>query len=157
MHFGGTANSAGSGFRKADKADFSFLHQFGHAADRFFDRHVRIDAMLVKQVDRVNAKPLQRSLASPSGVLRATIYSRRRVSIPAHRELGGDHQAVAPTFDGGADKLLVAKRPVHLGGVEKGNAEVDRLMNRSCRDVVVGHAVLDVAVTDHRHAADTNC
>ena len=80
----------------------------------------------------------------------------RLVAVPAHGEFGGDDQAVAPALDRAADQLLVGEGAIHLGGVEEGDAEVDRLVDGADRDVVVGMAVDDVAAADHRHAADAD-
>src|SRR3546814_1066734 len=49
---GGTAQRFGPGFRKRDVADLALLHQLHHPADGFLDRHRRIDAVLVEEVDR---------------------------------------------------------------------------------------------------------
>ena len=53
-----------------------FLDQLLHRSRDLFDRHVRIDAMLVEQVDRVGAEPPQR-------VLDAGLIASGRLSSPA--------------------------------------------------------------------------
>ena len=52
------------------------------------------------------------------------------------RELGGDDEAVALALDRLAEQLLVGERPVHLGGVEEGDAEIDRAVDGGDRFVV---------------------
>ena len=48
------------------------------------------------------------------------------VGVEGEAELGGDDHPVADGFEGFADQLFVDERPVHLGGVEKGDAPLDR-------------------------------
>ena len=156
MDFRGAAHGLGGGFGEADVADLALLHQLGHAAHGLLDRHVGIDAVLIEQVDGVDAQPPQRALAGAAGVFRAAVGADGGVAVPLHRELGGDHQPLAPALDRRADQLLVAEGPVHLGGVEEGDAEVDRLVDRAGGGVVIGVAIVDVAIADHRHAADAD-
>src|SRR5204863_8428417 len=52
------------------------------------------------------------------------------------------------------DQLLIMERPVNLGGVEEGDAEVDRAVDGRDRFLVGRLAVFDIAVANHRHAAD---
>jgi hypothetical protein len=71
-----------------------------------------------------------------------------RVDVPA--ELGGDHHAVFYWRERFANEFLVDIRPVDLGGVEEGDAEVDG----SADDVEHLRPVGSVAVTaGHAHAA----
>src|SRR5438874_9581680 len=49
----------GRRFRQSQIADLSRPHQFRHSANRFFDRHLRIDAMLVVQIDGSYPQTLQ--------------------------------------------------------------------------------------------------
>ena len=47
-----------AGLRESEKAHLPGAHQLGHRADDVLDRHGRIDAMLVEQVDVVGPQPL---------------------------------------------------------------------------------------------------
>ena len=49
---------------KAEVANLPRLDELGHRADRLFDRRVRVDAMLVVEIDRVDAETLQRGVAA---------------------------------------------------------------------------------------------
>ena len=73
---------------------------------------------------------------------------RRRIAHDA--ELGREHDAVAPAADRAADQLLVRERPVHVGRVEEGHAELERAVDRRDRFGVVAGAV----ELGHAHAAE---
>jgi hypothetical protein len=125
-------------------------HQFRHGADGLFDRHGGVDPVLVVEIDVVDAEPLQRGVARAAHVLRLAIDGTSAVSATFHRELGGDHDLVAPVGDGPADELLVRERAVHVCGVEEEATEVDSAMyHRDRFGVVVGAVELA-----HAHAAE---
>jgi hypothetical protein len=42
---------------ESDVTDLAFLDQLGHCADGLLDRHVRVDAVLVVEVDVVGSEP----------------------------------------------------------------------------------------------------
>src|SRR5262249_54524863 len=115
-----------------------------------------IDAMLIEQIDGLDAQPFQRSFASPPRIGRTAVDADWPVAVEAIGEFCRDDQAVAPSLDRATDQLLIAERTIHLGGVEEGDAKVDRLVDRANRLIVVGPAIVDIAVADHRHAADAD-
>ena len=112
-----------------------------------------IDAMLVVEVDVVDAEAVQRRRRSLPHVLRAAVDARGRLpSCLAHvAELGGEHDLVAAAADRLADQLLVGEGAVHIGGVEKIDAEIERAMDRGDRLVVVAAAI----ELGHAHAAES--
>src|SRR5438132_9628276 len=62
--------------------------------------------------------------------------------------------AVAAALEGPADQFLICERAVDLGGVEVGDAQIQRPMDRADRFCVA--ACPDVVVTGHRHGAESN-
>ena len=60
MHFVGTADRGGTGFGEAKRFHLALLDEVGHGSDRIFDRHVRVDAVLVEKVDLFDAEPSKR-------------------------------------------------------------------------------------------------
>ena len=56
---------------EAEVAHLALAHELGHGADRLLDRHRRVDAVLVVEVDVVDAEPLQRRLARAAARTRA--------------------------------------------------------------------------------------
>ncbi len=51
----GSTKGAGGSFGHADVADFTFADEIPHSSDRFFNRSVRIDSMLIVQINMINA------------------------------------------------------------------------------------------------------
>jgi hypothetical protein len=69
----GTADVSAAGLRKTEK---SYLPQVDQITDRvghLLDRHVGIDAVLIRQVDIVGAKPAQGALHRLTNLLRPSI------------------------------------------------------------------------------------
>ena len=66
----GAADGGGRGFGEAEVFDLAGLDELGHGADGVFDGGVGIDAMLVVEVDVVEAKALEAGVAGLVDVLR---------------------------------------------------------------------------------------
>ena len=82
-------------FGKSEVLDLACLDQFLHRAGDVFDGHVRINPMLIEQVDGLDPEPLERAFDGLLDVLRPAIQARRSRPIIAatqiEPELGGDH------------------------------------------------------------------
>jgi len=78
-----------------------------------FDRHIEIDAMLVEQVDDLDAEPLQRRIADLTDVLGPAIHAGvfACLGIDHETELGGDHHLAAHWLQRLADDFLVGEGP----------------------------------------------
>ena len=63
MHLVRAANGLGRRLGQAEMAHLALAHEVRHRADRLFDRHLRIDAMLIIQIDDIDPEPLQRRVA----------------------------------------------------------------------------------------------
>ena len=122
------ANRLHAGFRQAEVLDLAFLNQVLHCSGDVFDRHVRVDTMLIEQIDRIDLEPLERSLGDFFDVLRAGYPGRsacaRRVELEP--ELRRDHHLIADGSERLADEFFVGERSVDFGGIEKGDAAFDR-------------------------------
>ncbi len=121
LHGMGTADGLHAGLRQAEMPDLALADQVLHGAGDVFDRHVRVDAMLIEEVDDIGLEPLQRSLGDLPDVLRpaveAALLAGLRIDIEA--EFGGDHDLLAEGRQRFADKLLVGERAVDFRGVEE--------------------------------------
>ena len=108
------------------------------APDRLLDRRVRIDPVLVVEVDVVGTEPPERSLEGGADVGRGAVeVARTTASVGEHAELGGQHHLVAATPDGPADEFLVGERPVDLGGVDQRHPQIERTVDGADGLVVV--------------------
>ena len=69
----GAADAIRRGLGQADKADFALRHQLRHRPHRILHRHRRIGAVLIIQVDDIDAEPLQAGAAGFDDVLGAPV------------------------------------------------------------------------------------
>lgn len=144
-----------------DVADLARLDQVVQRLHRLLDRGVRVEAVDLVEVDVVGAQAPQavvdlghHRLAGESGA----------VGPGAHPavHLGREHDVVAAGEIGQclADDLLAGAVGVHVGGVEEGDAGLQRLPDQRTRGRLVegplvrapvGHAVGHAAQADPRH------
>jgi len=73
--------------RQAERADLAGRDERGHRADGLLDRNVGVEAMLVEQVDHIDAEPLQRCVRHRAHVFRPAVEAgcadrERRASTP---------------------------------------------------------------------------
>ena len=141
----------GRGLRQSQIAHLAGRDQVGHRADGVLDRRRRVDAVLIVEVDGVDAEPLQRSVAGLAHVLRPAVDAERLAVGVAHEpELRGHDDLRAPVADRLADEAFVGVRPVDVGGVEQGHTEVDRAMDGGDGSGTIGGAI----ELRHAHAAE---
>jgi hypothetical protein len=139
------------GLAEPEEADLPLLHELGHRPDRLLDWHLRVDAVLVVEVDVIGAEPLERRLAGAADVLGGAVDAEAVAALVADvAELRGEHDLVAPAADGVADEPLVGERAVHVGRVEEVDAEVERAVDRRDRLRIVAAGV----EVGHPHAAE---
>ena len=113
-------NRRRTGFRQAEVLDLALLNQLLDGAGDILDRHTQIDAVLIEQVDRVDAKALQRRFGDFLDVLRPAVHVERRLAgTDVRPELRRDGHLPLERFQRLADELLVREGPVNLGGVEE--------------------------------------
>src|SRR5712692_9009500 len=60
-------------FRKPEVLDLTFLNQIPHRSRHVFDWHVRINAMLIEQIDGIGLESLERRFGDLLHVLRPAI------------------------------------------------------------------------------------
>jgi hypothetical protein len=131
--------------------DLAGLDEPGHRADRVLDRRLGIDAVLVVQIDVIDAEPLEARIACLPHVLGLAVDPALAVHH-RDRELGREHDLVALALDRLADEDLVGVRAVHVRGVEQRDAELERAVDDLCRLVVVARAI----ERRHPHAPETD-
>src|SRR6266511_1468055 len=147
------ADGGGRRFRQAEVPHLARFDELGHRADRLLDRRVRVDAVLVVEVDVVNAEPPERGVARLPNVLRVAADAEALAIRPADvAELRGQHDLVAPAGNRPPDELLVREWPIHVGCVEEGHAELERAVDRRDRLALVGAPV----ELRHAHTAEAD-
>ena len=105
------------------------VDELSDRAGHVFDRHHRIDPVLVVEVDAVCSQTLQRPLNHLLDVLRST--QRRTRTLDIEPELAGDGDIVTERRECLSDKLFAGIRAVHLGGVEERDPSFIRRANGS--------------------------
>ena len=83
----GATNRLDACLGKAEVLDLALLNQFLHRSGHVFDRHVRVNPVLIEQVDGLDLEPLERAFDGLLDVLRPAIQARRPF-IPRGSKLG---------------------------------------------------------------------
>ena len=148
------ADVGDAGLGQAEVENLALAHQVADRAGDLLDRHGRIDAMLVEEVDPVGREAAQRSFDRRADRLRPAVSfdAEPAYVVEDEAELGGDRHELAPPFYRAADQRLVGERAVGLGGVEERAAEVDGAMQGRDRFRLVRRSI----GLAHAHAAESN-
>ena len=115
------------------------VYELGERADGVLDRRLRVDAVLVVQVDVVGAEPLAASSSTVAAdVLRAAVdVPRVAAGVGNQAEFRREDDVVPAAFDRATDQFLVHEGAVDLGGVDERHFEVESPVDRADRFVVV--------------------
>jgi hypothetical protein len=130
------------------------MDEISYRTCNLFNGHVRIDAMLIEEVDRFDAEPLQRAFYSLPDVVGPAAQTLRlgvRLRTKVEAKLGCDHDAVSQRGKRLTHEFLVHKRAVHLRRVEEGDAPFYRVSYQS-NHLLFGPAHFSVA-SAHAHAS----
>ena len=119
----------GACFREPEVFDFACLNEVLDGAGSVFDGRVGVDAVLIKEVNGVGPKTLERPLDDLLDMVRTAVKGCPLaviVRIGLETELGGDDHVFAEGRKCFADDLFVDVRAVDLGSVEERDATLDR-------------------------------
>src|SRR5947207_776952 len=141
MHRMGTADALGVRLAEAEMAHLALLDEAAHRTDRVLDRHARIDAVLVVEVDRVDPEPLQAGLAGLLHVFGAAVDAVGAAGLAGLAEFGGDDDLVRPALQRAAEQFLVVAPAIHVRAVEMIDAELDRAPEQGLGCLVVARSV----------------
>src|SRR5580693_9781975 len=89
------SDGIGPGFGQAEMPDLAGEDQVLDGSGNIFDRHSWIDPMLIKQINDIGPKPLQRCLRHFAYVLRAAVETRLLAVHDPEAKLGGDRDPTA--------------------------------------------------------------
>ncbi len=133
----------------AQLADLALGDQFAQRPQRVGDGRLGVGRVQLVEVDVVGAQAAQGVLEGPAHVGRAR---PTLVALVGAAELGGHHHLVPPGAEGGAEVRLALGPPVDVGGVEQGDAGVERRPNDGAALLLVqAHAEV---VAPQPHDAD---
>src|SRR6476659_5807117 len=112
-------NRLRSGFRKSVMPDLTFLNQILQRSGHIFDRHVRVHAMLIEEIDAVGLQSPERRFGYLLHVLWPAVDTNLlSLETDGEAELGSNHNLVADRCEGFPDKFFVGKRAVHFSSVK---------------------------------------
>jgi hypothetical protein len=110
------------------------LDQLFDSTGNIFDRDLRIDTMLVKQIDAIGLQPFERSLGNFHDVLGPAINADLfAVRVNLEPEFGRDNDLIANGCKRFTDDVLVGERTINFGCVKERDAAFDGASNDSDR------------------------
>ena len=123
----GAFNRRGRGFGQAQKTHFAGAHQLGHGAHGVFDGHGFVDAVLVVQINLLDAQTLSAGVATGLHVFGPAIdAARRRVGrVARDAELGRDEHVLSAPCNRLANQQFMGVRPIEVGRIEEVEALVE--------------------------------
>ena len=150
------ADGLGGCLGEAEVQHLALGDQVGDGLRGLLDRGVRVDAVLVEQVDVVGAQALERPFDRGLDVRGTAVdHAGAAAGVGDEPELRGDLDLVAAALDGLADDLLTQERPVDLGGVDVGDTELEGTVDGADRLRVVQGALAGVGA-GHGHRAEAD-
>ena len=140
----------GAGFRQSEVPDLALLNQVFHRARDVFDGNVRIDAVLIEQVDHVGLQPLERGFGDLLDVRRPAIEASRSIGFERETELRRDNDLTTERSERLSDELFIDERAVRFGGVEQRDSALDGRSKERRHLLLVARGAVAEA---HAHAA----
>ena len=136
--------------RRREVEHLALAHERVERLQRFLDRPDRVRVVLVVHVDVISGEALEADLDAGADARREDAGRVLLVAGPGE-ELRRDHDVVAPAAERGGEELLRLASAVHLGGVEVGDALVERSVHDRTRRVLVdAHAEVVAPEAHHR-------
>src|SRR5579859_2850769 len=117
-----------AGLGKPQVAHLTRLDEFRHCPDSIFYRDIGIDAMLVIEVDMLDAQTRQRLIAAGFDVFGATARSHAPI-IASQPELGCQDHTVAPVSDGAPDEAFIVSIAIDIGRIKKEYAQINSALD----------------------------
>ena len=129
------AQRRGGDLRQADRPDLPLVHQIRQRPDAVRDRHVRILAVQVIQIDHVGLQARQAVIAHAPQCVRARVDRPPARLVAEHPALAGQHDIGAMRLEDGAEELLVGAESIEGGGVEHRDAALERRAQDAFRHI----------------------
>src|SRR6266702_5963159 len=137
--------------------DLTLGDQVLDGTGNIFDRHLRIDTMLVEEINAVSPQPRQTGIRYGLDVLGSAIGSHAAFAglhVNVKAELGCDSYLIANRCQRLSDKLLVDPGAINLSRVEQCHATVVSGANELNHLLLVGRRSISGA---HAHASKSEC
>src|SRR5271166_457294 len=150
----GAPNRLRTGLRQPEMLHLARRDQLLDCAGDILDRHVRINAVLVEEIDALDAEPLERGIRNLLYLLRPAIHARHLAVHDIEAEFGGDHHLTTEGLERLADNLLVSKWAVYLGRIKEGDAALNCRADQGDA-VVLAQRMAVAEVEPHAAEADS--
>src|SRR5216117_1093633 len=147
----GAADRAHAGFGHAEVLHLALRNQFLDRARHVLDRDVRVDTVLIIQIDDVGPESFQRTLDALLDALWAAVLDLLPAGITSDPELRGDHHLSAHRRQRFANELFVGVRAVDFGGIEECDTAFNGRADERDHRLLVGR---DTVALAHPHAAE---
>src|SRR6202166_4254407 len=139
-------------FRQPEVLHFTLADQVLHSSRDIFNGHVRVNAVLVEEIDGVSREALERSFSDFLDVHWPAIQPGllAGVRINFEPELGGDHHLFTQRSERFAHQFFVGVRTIYFCSIEEGDAAFDGRPNQR-NSVLLVHGGPEAEA--HSHAA----
>ena len=117
-----------TGFRQAPVSNFSLPDESGHGFGHFFDRSIRVNSVLIVQVDIIRPQSFEgafqrvsdmaRTAGERNGPIVGVVLTVRKIKA----ELGSDDDILSVRLQGFSQQAFIAAGPVGFRRIEKGNS-----------------------------------
>ena len=104
-------------------------HQFPDRPGNVLNRHLRINAMLVEQINVFNLQAPQRSFDGFANMFRAAVGPGDLAILDTKSKLGSDDGLFPPPFERPPHQLFIDEGAVDLGGVKEIQSQFERAVN----------------------------
>src|SRR5208283_5384837 len=121
----GAADRLSTRLRHAEMLYLALCNEIFHGPGDVFHRHVRVNTVLIEQIDDVGPEALQSRVCHFANTFRPAVQSVRRNPV-FETELGRDDNFLAEGLQCLADHLFVQKWAIGFRGVKKCHAVVER-------------------------------
>jgi hypothetical protein len=128
------------------------LNQLLHRSRNVFNWHLRVDAVLIEEIDRIDPQSLKGSVGHLLNPLGAAIRANETwasIRLELEPELGRDHDFSAERRQTFAHEFFVRERTVHLRRIEKCHAAFHRRAEKGDHLLLVSRRPIGEA---HSHA-----
>src|SRR5579859_7023338 len=103
-----------AGLRKSQIAYLASLDEFRHRSDGLLNRDSGVDAVLVIEVDVIDAQARQGLIAASFNIIRATTDVHAAI-IALHTELGCQNHLITSIRDGASNQAFVVSIAIDIG------------------------------------------
>ena len=152
----GPANRLRCRFGQAEVPDFAFGDQVADRSGNLLNGNIRIDPVLVEQVDRIHIQSFERCFCDFPDMFRPAVQLSPLsafVRIGGKTEFCGDNDVFSERGKRFPDQFLVRERPIYFGSIEESDTAFDSTTDdRDHFLFVFGRTVTEA----HSHTTQTN-